>query len=260
MSGSLDGGLSTTDPFLILLAFPPGLIGVIVGVVADRVAPPDSAAPLVGRVPIQRHPLAVDTEGLLRRRSEGQGRSRDLAPGVADRFARFAGQQLGKLVCILRDALRDVRQRVPAFVAREVSSLGEPLDRGHDRALELGWAGLERGRHQLVRRRIAHLERRTRLHELAGKVDRNGGGANLGGHGRIVGRHFLGATVVVELAAIIIRVVMGGRDVQTGCGVQIANGERQFRGGDVSSRSLGQHVDPHAISHVHSRRHLGKGA
>src|SRR5207302_7068191 len=42
------------------------------------------------------------------------------------------------------------------------------------------------GRHQLVRRRIAHLERRSGLDELGGKVDRDAGGANLGGHGRIL--------------------------------------------------------------------------
>ena len=53
------------------------------------------------------------------------------------------------------------------------------------------------------------------------------------GHDLVVGRHRLAAALVVELAAVVVGRVVRGGDVQAAVRLQVADGERQFRRGQV---------------------------
>ena len=54
------------------------------------------------------------------------------------------------------------------------------------------------------------------------------------GHDLVVGRHRLAAALVVELAAVVVGRVVRGGDVQPAVGLQVADGERQLRRGQVA--------------------------
>ncbi len=77
-----------------------------------------------------------------------------------------------------------VLERVAPFVAGQPTRLVERGHGGRGRPLELGGTRLPGGGHQLAARGVANLERRPGLDEFAGEVDRDAGGAHLGGHER----------------------------------------------------------------------------
>ena len=149
----------------------------------DGIPANDAVAATVGRRPVERQPLAVDAQRLLRRGAEGESPARDLAAGVLDRLARLATQQGGQLVGVALDASSHVGQRVAALEAGQAAGLVESIDRRRDGSLQLIGACLEGRRHQLAGRRVSDLERRPSLDELAGQVDRNGRRSHLGRHG-----------------------------------------------------------------------------
>ena len=153
---------------------------------ADRVAAHDPVAAPVGRSPVERQPLSVDAEGLLGGGPEREGAASHLTACVADRLPGLARKQHGELVGIALDACCHVGEGVAARVARKAPRL---VERGHGRGrgpIQLVGPSLERGGHERAVRRVAHLERRAGLDELACEVDRDRWGADLGRHAAIL--------------------------------------------------------------------------
>ena len=66
-------------------------------------------------------------------------------------------------------------------------------------------------------------------------------------HSLVVRRHLLGTQVGVELAARIVRMVVGGRDVQTAVCSQATDHEGQLGCGEKAPRAGLQHVHIHAV-------------
>ena len=78
------------------------------------------------------------------------------------------------------------------------------------------------------------------------------------GHDLVVGRHRLAAALVVELAAVVVGRVVRGRDVQPAVGLQVADGERQLRRGQVARAVRRQDVRVDAVGRVDAGGVLGE--
>src|SRR5262249_60889519 len=89
---------------------------------------------------------------------------------------------------------------------------------------------------------------------LAGAALVDGAGLDLA-----VGRPRLAAALVVELAAVVVGRVVRGGDVQPAVGLQLADGERQFRRGQVAAAVGRQRPGVDAVGGVDAGGVVGEG-
>ena len=143
----------------------------------DRVAAHDPAAAPVGGGPVERQPLPVDAQRLLGRGPEGEA-PRATSPrasriGLPDsRVSSSASSSASRLMRVghVLRARRAARSWPAAGSASNASTAAAVA------ALQLVGPGLPGGGHQLAGGRVANLERRAGLDELAGEVDRDRSG------------------------------------------------------------------------------------